>query len=218
MKDYAQIVYSPHLGLVERADMVANAFNQSGENAADYRAFKQAADKRVTGAMAKAIILGQSRLSQELQTLTDIIGHAGGALTPGEVTTSKKKLEDLRAQHFREAQDNERLKSDTDSLSQLFTILARAEEKMTGFDPAAVQQTREAITHMNQYHAQATTDEITSRMQERTMDGLQELLPLSEQDNASAAKKDEFAGLLKAGLTIPAPTPAPATAKFRRKP
>lgn len=217
MKDYAAIAFAGHLGLTERASMIASAFNESAENAKDYEAFKEKQDTRASVAMTKAIVIGQSRLSRDLQEINDLIAHSGGALTPAETAAQREKLKKLRSQHFSEKSDIERLKPETDSMSQLFTILASAEDKMNGFDPEIARHTRDAKGNLTQFNGQLAADEIGNNMQARTIEAIEGMLAQIEKDNAAAAVKTEYREYLQAGLTVPAPTPAPATARFKRK-
>lgn len=217
MKDYAAIVFAGHLGLTERADMVANAFNASAENAKDYQAFKQEQDDRASIAMTKAITLGQSRLTQQLMGINDLIGHSGGALTSAEVTAEQKKLAALKMQGVVEKFDIERLKPELDSLSQLFNILAIAETKMDGFDPETQRHTQDAKGYLMQYHGQMAAAETGFHMQEKTIKDLEGLLRAIETDNTAKAEKAAFGDYLKSGPAVAAPMPAPMTAKFRKK-
>ncbi len=217
MKDYAAIVFAGHLGLTERADMVANAFNAGAENAKDYMDFKQTQDDRASVAMTKAIVMGQSRLSQNLMAINDLIGHSGGALTPAEVTAEQKKLAGLKTQHVTEKSDMERLKPNLDSLSQLFNILSLAEAKMNGFDAEILRHTKDAKGNLMQFHGQIAAAEIGSGMQERTIQDLEGLLRAIEIDNAEKAEKTAFGDYLKSGPAVAAPMPAPATARFKKK-
>ncbi len=217
MKDYAAIVFAGHLGLTERADMTANAFNANAQNAADYMTFKQTQDDRASVAMTKAITLGQSRLMQQLMEINDLIGHSGGALTPAEVTAEQKKLAALKMQAVVEKFDVERLKPELDSLSQLFNILAIAEAKMDGFDSETQRHTQDAKGYLMQYHGQMAAAETGFHMQEKTVSDLEGLLRAIEADNAEKAEKTAFGDYLKSRPAVAAPMPAPVTAKFRKK-
>lgn len=217
MKDYAAIVFAGHLGLTERADMVANAFNTGAANAKDYQDFKQTQDDRASVAMTKAITLGQSRLTQQLMEINDLIGHSGGALNPAEVAAEQKKLAALKMQGVVEKFDVERLKPELDSLSQLFNILSLAEAKMEGFDAETLRHTKDAKGYLMQYHGQMAAAEIGFNMQDKTIADLEGLLRAIEIDNTAKAEKTAFGDYLKSGPAVAAPMPAPVTAKFRKK-
>ena len=217
MKDYAAIVFAGHLGLTERADMVANAFNASAENAKDYLDFKQTQDDRASVAMTKAIVIGQSRLSEQITQISERISDSGGVLPPAEVTAEQNKLAALKMLNVVEKYDVENLKPQLDSLSQLFTILALAEAKIDGFDAETLRHTKDAKGHLMQFHGQMTAAEIGHGMQERSITKLEGQLRAIEADNAEKAKKAAFGDYLKSGPTVAAPMPAPATAKFRKK-
>ncbi len=217
MKDYEAIVFAGHLGLTERARMVADAFNASAENAKDYLDFKQAQDDRASIAMTKAITLGQSRLSQQMMEINDLIGHSGGALTEGEVAAEQKKLAALKMLGVVEKFDVERLKPELDSLSQLFNILGMAEAKMNGFDAETQRHTQDAKGYLMQYHGEMTDAETGFHMQEKTVSDLEGLLRAIETDNKVKAEKTAFGDYLKSGPAVAAPMPAPSTAKFRKK-
>lgn len=217
MKDYAAIVFAGHLGLTERADMVANAFNASAENAKDYQAFKQEQDDRASIAMTKAITLGQSRLTQQLMEINDKINNGGGTLPPAETAAEQKKLAALKMQGVVEKFDIERLKPELDSLSQLFNILSLAEAKMDGFDPETQRHTKDAKGYLMQYHGQMAAAETGFNTQDRTIHNLEVILRAIEIDNTAKAEKAAFGDYLKSGPAVAAPMPAPMTAKFRKK-
>lgn len=216
MTDYAAIVFAGHLGLTERADRVAEAFNASAENAKDYLDFKQTQDDRASVAMTKAIVMGQSRLWENLMEINDMIGHSAGALNPAEVKAQQKKLGSLKTQHFTEKSDMERLKPNLDSLSQLFSILSLAEAKMDGFDPEILRHTKDAQSNLTQFHGQIAAAEIDSGRQERKIKELDGSLRDIEAENTEKAEKTAFGDYLKSRPAVAAPMPAPATARFRK--
>ncbi len=217
MKDYAAIVFAGHLGLTERAEMVSQAFNNNAANAADYASFKQKHDDRASVAMTKAITLGQSRLSQQLTEMKDLIGQRGGALSPAEVAAEQKKLAALKMQRVVEKFDTDRLKPELDSLSQLFNILGLAEAKMDGFDAETLRHTKDAKGHLMQFNGQLDAAEIGFNMQEKTVTDLESLLRAIEIENTEKAKKTAFDDYLKSRAGVAVPTAAPPTAKFRKK-
>lgn len=217
MKDYAAIVFAGHLGLTERADIVANAFNASAANAKDYLDFKQEQDDKASVAMTKAITQGQSRLSQNLSEMQDRIAERGGVLSPAELSAEETKLGALKTMNRLEKFDIETLKPQLDSFSQLFNILGLAEAKMNGFDSETLRHTKDAKGHLMQFHGQMAASEIDNGVQSRTIEKLETQLRAISIDNAEKAKKDAFGSYLKSGPAVAAPMPAPATAKFRKK-
>lgn len=214
---FSDIAFSGHLGLTERAQMIAGIFNESAANAAGYAAFKQEQDDRASVAMTKAIVIGQSRLSEQIAQLGDRISDSGGVLPPAEVETEQKKLAALKMLNVVEKFDVETLKPQLDSLIQLFTILALAEAKMDGFDAETLRHTKDAKGHLMQFHGQMSAAEIGHGMQERAITRLEGQLRGIEADNAEKAKKNAFGDYLKSGPAVAAPMPAPVTAKFRKK-
>ena len=218
MKDYAAIVFAGHLGLTERADMVANAFNASAENAKDYLDFKQAQDDKASVAMTKAIAVWESSLTKSLMRIYDIIGHSGGFLSPAEIAEEQQNLTALKKQHRNETSDIERLKPELDSLSQLFNILAIAETKMNGFDPETQRHTQDAKGYLMQHHGQMVAAETGLNKLQDDIQKIEGLLRAIETENNEKAEKAAFGDYLKSRPAVAAPMPAPMTARFTRKP
>lgn len=214
---FSDIAFSGHLGLTERAQMIAGIFNESAANAADYRTFKQAQDDRASVAMTKAIVIGQSRISQGMMAIEDRIADFGDSMTVKEVAQEQEQLDALKSQLRREKNDVERLKPEMDSLSQLFTILALAEAKMQGFDPETLRHTKDAKGYLIGYQGQLAGDQAGITTQEDSMTRLDGLLRATAADAAARAEKAAFGDYLKSGPAVAAPMPAPVTAKFRKK-
>lgn len=214
---FSDIAFSGHLGLTERAQMIAGIFNESAANAAGYLEFKQAEDDRASIAMTKAIALGQSRLPQQLAEMQDLIERRGGVLPPAELSAEEKKLAALKTLNSIEKIDIDELKPKLDSLSQLFTILALAEAKMDGFDAETLRHTKDAKGYLMQYHGQLAAGEVDNGIQARKIAKLELQLRDIGQDNAEKANKAAFGDYLKSGPAVAAPMPAPVTAKFRKK-
>ncbi|MBL8714189.1 MAG: hypothetical protein JNM12_14935 [Alphaproteobacteria bacterium] len=217
MTDYAAIVFAGHLGLIERAQMIAGIFNESAANAGDYMTFKQQQDDRASAAMTRAIALGQSRVAQGMLEIEDKIADFGPSMTAKEIALEQEKLDGLKSKLRAEKTEVERLKPEMDSLSQLFTILALAEAKMQGFDPETLRHTKDAKGYLTGYQGQLSGDESGIPLQEARVKTLEDLLRATAAENTAKAEKAAFGDYLKSGPVVAAPMPAPMTAKFRKK-
>lgn len=217
MKDYADIVFAPHLGLTERGEMVSRAFNHSAAYAADYLSFKQTQDDRASVAMTQATALVKSRLSHNIDAMMERLALLLDGQSIASITAEKKQFEALKDKHAAEKNEIERLKPELQSLSQLFGILSTAESGMKGYDAETLRHTREATDHLTQFYAEVASKEPFNNTQKNRLNNIAGKLEMLTLQQQSASAKAAMADYLKSGAGVPAPMPAPATAKFRKK-